>query len=199
MCVCVCVCSALQIFQKEYHPSVYKSGLSGVKEGLSLFGPSSLCLLLELKAFVQSVYFLVPYRNCEQDPFFSWLQTAQVRIPFCHSSRFTFSHSRRLWFLRPLADMSVLRERQEAVEFLKSPTHDETTTMLYDCIKHIKNIPVSPPSVSFSLSMAVDTSIYGLHQRILSKINIAQASMNDWQSLYKVINTVVYASLLHLS
>ena len=45
--------------------------------------------------------------------------------------------------------------------------------------------------------MSVDTSIYGLHQRILSKINIAQASMNDWQSLYKVIYTVVYTSLLH--
>ena len=63
MCVCVYVCSALQIFQKEYHPSVYKSGLSGVKEGLSLFGPSSLCLLLELKAFVQSVCFPIGIVN----------------------------------------------------------------------------------------------------------------------------------------
>ena len=30
--------SALQIFQKERHPSAYKSGGSGAKEGLSLFG-----------------------------------------------------------------------------------------------------------------------------------------------------------------
>ena len=32
--------SALQIFQKESHPSVYKMGAgnSGAKEGLSLFG-----------------------------------------------------------------------------------------------------------------------------------------------------------------
>ena len=31
-------CSALQIFQKELHPSVYKIGKGGTKEGLSLFG-----------------------------------------------------------------------------------------------------------------------------------------------------------------
>ena len=36
----VCRLSALQIFQKERHPSVYKvgTGNSGAKEGLSLFG-----------------------------------------------------------------------------------------------------------------------------------------------------------------
>ena len=35
-----CAQSALQIFQKESHPSVYKMGAgnSGAKEGLSLFG-----------------------------------------------------------------------------------------------------------------------------------------------------------------
>ena len=33
------LCSALQIFQKEAHPSVYKAATgSGAKEGLSLFG-----------------------------------------------------------------------------------------------------------------------------------------------------------------
>ena len=34
------ILSALQIFQKERHPSVYKvgTGNSGAKEGLSLFG-----------------------------------------------------------------------------------------------------------------------------------------------------------------
>lgn len=31
-------CSALQIFMKESHPSVYKSGKGSTKEGLSLFG-----------------------------------------------------------------------------------------------------------------------------------------------------------------
>ena len=35
----LCHCSALQIFQKESHPSSYKLG-SGTKEGLSLFGES---------------------------------------------------------------------------------------------------------------------------------------------------------------
>lgn len=30
--------SGLQVFQKEAHPSVYKAGGGGVKEGLSLFG-----------------------------------------------------------------------------------------------------------------------------------------------------------------
>ena len=33
--------TALQIFQKEAHPSVYKSGGSACKEGLSLFGMNS--------------------------------------------------------------------------------------------------------------------------------------------------------------
>lgn len=37
MTIDVSTYSALQIFQKESHPSVYKSGAVG-KEGLSLFG-----------------------------------------------------------------------------------------------------------------------------------------------------------------
>ena len=36
--------SALQIFQKELHPSVYKLGKGGTKEGLSLFGMSFECI-----------------------------------------------------------------------------------------------------------------------------------------------------------
>lgn len=32
------IISSLQIFQKESHPSIYKAGKGGTKEGLSLFG-----------------------------------------------------------------------------------------------------------------------------------------------------------------
>ena len=44
-CMC-CMHSALQIFQKEYHPFVYKAGKGGTKEGLSLFGQ-------QIESFVQ--------------------------------------------------------------------------------------------------------------------------------------------------
>ncbi len=36
--------SGLQVFRKEAHPSVYKAGGGGAKEGLSLFGMSFLAL-----------------------------------------------------------------------------------------------------------------------------------------------------------
>ena len=62
-----------------------------------------------------------------------------VPFPLIHSLMYSFC---RLWFLRPLADIEALRQRQEAVEFLMSPSHEETTMNLHDCSKHIKNIPV---------------------------------------------------------
>lgn len=39
-----CFLSALQIFMKESHPSVYKSGKGSTKEGLSLFGEERGCI-----------------------------------------------------------------------------------------------------------------------------------------------------------
>ncbi len=47
--------SGLQVFQKEAHPSVYKAGGGGVKEGLSLFGIN--CIInISLSLFI--------YRHC---------------------------------------------------------------------------------------------------------------------------------------
>ena len=53
--------SALQIFQKESHPSVYKMGAgnSGAKEGLSLFG--NLCIQSKTLLKARS------YNNCLWD------------------------------------------------------------------------------------------------------------------------------------
>ena len=47
--------------------------------------------------------------------------------------------------MRPLCDFSAIHERQTAIEYLSSPRNDEIATTLHDCIKHIKNIPVSIP------------------------------------------------------
>lgn len=52
------------------------------------------------------------------------------------------SHT-RLWFLRPLKDVIALRQRQDAIAFLASPRNEEVAATLHDCIKHIRNIPVS--------------------------------------------------------
>ena len=49
----------------------------------------------------------------------------------------------RLWFLRPLKDISVLRQRLDAIEFLSSVKHNDIVSSLTDCLKNIKNIPVS--------------------------------------------------------
>nr|XP_006811330.1 PREDICTED: mutS protein homolog 5-like [Saccoglossus kowalevskii] len=102
--------SALQIFHKEHHPSIYKFGGSGSKEGLSLFG--------------------------------------------------------ELWFLRPLQDVQILKERQDAVAFFLSPRNIEVVTSLQDCLRHIKHV-----------------------SRILTRMRMAQASIGDWQALYKIANS----------
>jgi len=52
------------------------------------------------------------------------------------------SHT-RLWFLRPLRDVTALQQRQDAIAFLASPRNEEVAATLHDCIKHIRNIPVS--------------------------------------------------------
>lgn len=53
-------CSALQIFQQESHPSVYKSGLNSSKEGLSLFGKHFAFFLL-LCSFIISISFFLMF------------------------------------------------------------------------------------------------------------------------------------------
>ena len=49
----------------------------------------------------------------------------------------------RLWFTRPLRDLTVLQQRLDAISLLTSPRHVDVTSSLSDCLKHIKNIPVS--------------------------------------------------------
>ncbi len=75
------VCSALQIFKKEDHPSVYKTGQSSTKEGLSLYGtsklrtfPKGLCC-----TFSPSLCFYHP-RYSEQNQVS--IRTATVQVSF---------------------------------------------------------------------------------------------------------------------
>ncbi|XP_048763209.2 mutS protein homolog 5-like [Ostrea edulis] len=119
--------SALQIFQKEAHPSVYKIGQSGTKEGLSLFG-----LLNRCRSAVGS-------------------------------------RKLRLWFLRPIRDLDVLKQRQDAVAFFVNPRNIEVFTTLTDCMKNVKNI--SP---------------------VLKRMHQAQAAVIDWQALYKTVYHAIY-------
>ena len=139
------MCSALQIFQKEYHPSVYKTGKSGTKEGLSLFGQLSCERGREgegedvVGSTINCCFVGIVNRSRSSLGTKLLKLVYTVPFPLIHSLMYSFC---RLWFLRPLADIEALRQRQEAVEFLMSPSHEETTMNLHDCSKHIKNIPV---------------------------------------------------------
>ncbi|XP_032221965.2 mutS protein homolog 5 isoform X2 [Nematostella vectensis] len=118
--------SALQIFQKESHPSVYKSGTSS-KEGLSLFGVLN-------------------------------------RTRSALGSRLL-----RMWFLRPTRDILVLTERQKAITFFTTPRNIDLIASLQDCLKNVKNV-----------------------SRILVRMKTAQASITDWQALYKTVYNAMY-------
>lgn len=114
--------SALQIFQQENHPSVYKSGLNSSKEGLSLFGILNRC-------------------------------KSQIG-----------SKLLRNWFLRPLRDLTILEQRHNAIAYLMSGSHIEIVHNLEGCLKQIRNV-----------------------SRILSRMMQSQASIADWQALYKTL------------
>ncbi|XP_031553158.1 mutS protein homolog 5-like [Actinia tenebrosa] len=118
--------SALQIFRKESHPSVYKQGTSS-KEGLSLFGVMN-------------------------------------RTRSSLGSRLL-----RIWFMRPTRNIEVLSQRQKAINFFMLPRNQELVSSLQDCLKNIKNI-----------------------SRILSRMKTAQASVTDWQALYKTVYNAIY-------
>lgn len=119
--------SALQIFQKEAHPSVYKIGQGGAKEGLSLFGLLNRC-----------------------------------RSPIG-------TRKLRLWFLRPIRDIDVIKQRQDAVAFFVNPRNIEVFSTLTDCMKNIKNI-----------------------MPVLKRMYQAQATVIDWQALYKTVYHAIY-------
>lgn len=119
--------SALQIFQKEAHPSVYKIGQGGAKEGLSLFGLLNRCK--------------------------SPIGTRKLR----------------LWFLCPIRDIDVIKQRQDAVAFFVNPRNIEVFSTLTDCMKNIKNIVP-----------------------VLKRMYQAQATVIDWQALYKTVYHAIY-------
>ncbi|CAG5115808.1 unnamed protein product, partial [Candidula unifasciata] len=75
----------------------------------------------------------------------------------------------RQWFLRPLRNASVLRQRYNAVSFFLKPSNMETMSCIQGCLKHIKYIP-----------------------RILSKMSAAQATIGDWTALSKTLYHAVY-------
>lgn len=57
----------------------------------------------------------------------------------------------RLWFLRPLCDLSVLTSRQDAIEFLMSPQNEELASTMHSCVKQIRHVSVSSPPPHFPL------------------------------------------------
>ncbi|XP_028412976.1 mutS protein homolog 5-like isoform X1 [Dendronephthya gigantea] len=77
----------------------------------------------------------------------------------------------RVWFRRPTTNMDVLKQRQKAIAFFQSPQNAENTTSIQECLKHIKCI-----------------------SRTLVRMASAQASIGDWQSLYKTVYNAIYIS-----
>ncbi|XP_046326670.2 mutS protein homolog 5-like [Haliotis rufescens] len=75
----------------------------------------------------------------------------------------------RLWFLRPLRNVDLLKQRHAAIEFFMHARNIEVLTTLSDCLKHIKNVP-----------------------RIITRMLQAQASVGDWQALYKTTYHAIY-------
>ena len=71
-----------------------------------------------------------------------WVLKFKVPPHLSASQVYGVSHC-RLWFLRPLRDVRTLKQRQDAVAFLASPRNEEVAATLHNCIKHIRNIPVS--------------------------------------------------------
>lgn len=75
----------------------------------------------------------------------------------------------RMWFLRPSRDVNLLKQRQKAVSFFMSLRNAELVASLQDSLKHIKNV-----------------------SRVLSRMKTAQASVGDWQALYKTAYNGTY-------
>ena len=48
----------------------------------------------------------------------------------------------RVWFLRPLRDQSVLKQRHDAVSFFITPRNIEIVSALSDNLKNVKDIQV---------------------------------------------------------
>jgi len=74
-----------------------------------------------------------------------------------------------MWFLRPSRDISLLKQRHKAVSYFMNLRNSELVASLQDCLKHIKNV-----------------------SGILSRMTTAQASVGDWQALYKTAYNATY-------
>ncbi|GFR32975.1 mutS protein homolog 5, partial [Trichonephila clavata] len=74
------------------------------------------------------------------------------------------------WFLLPSNDPNLLSDRQAAVKYFVSTKNSDIMSTLQGSLKHIKFLP-----------------------RIITRMKTAQASMNDWMSLYK---TAYHAMLI---
>ncbi|XP_054716142.1 mutS protein homolog 5-like isoform X2 [Uloborus diversus] len=72
----------------------------------------------------------------------------------------------RRWFLLPTTEITVISEREAAVKYFSSSRNSEITSTLQSSLKQIKFV-----------------------SRIFSRMKISQASMNDWQALYKIATT----------
>ncbi|XP_038048492.1 mutS protein homolog 5-like isoform X2 [Patiria miniata] len=68
----------------------------------------------------------------------------------------------RVWFMRPSCDLALLTQRQNAIAFFLASVNTEVTSTLQECLKQVKNVA-----------------------RILKQMRQAQASVGDWQALYK--------------
>ncbi|GFY48831.1 mutS protein homolog 5 [Trichonephila inaurata madagascariensis] len=75
-------------------------------------------------------------------------------------------NSFRHWFLLPSNDPNLLGDRQAAVKYFVSTKNSDIMSTLQGSLKHIKFLP-----------------------RIITRMKTAQASMNDWMSLYKISST----------
>ncbi|RUS88484.1 hypothetical protein EGW08_003742, partial [Elysia chlorotica] len=118
---------ALNIFDIEVHPSVYKCGGSSGKEGLSLFGILNRC-----KSSIGA-------------------------------------RKLRQWFLRPVKNAALLRQRHDAISFFVTPQNMDVVSCLHGCLKHIKYLP-----------------------KILWRMTKAQATVGDLEALYKTIYHAFY-------
>lgn len=48
----------------------------------------------------------------------------------------------RLWFLRPIRDQTVLKQRHDAVSFFITPRNMEVVSALSDNLKYVRDIEV---------------------------------------------------------
>ncbi|XP_052776091.1 mutS protein homolog 5-like [Mya arenaria] len=70
----------------------------------------------------------------------------------------------RTWFQRPLKNAEKINSRQTAIAYLNNPQHVELVLSLEDAVKNMKNI-----------------------SKILARMLTSQASIGDWQALYKTV------------